>query len=140
MTASQSSFMGGTVCRSTHGVTRCTQRESKVTRTIDGRRLAVGRGRRRQDIAPVELVLFDALDQQADVLTRGRLVDLLAELLDGVHLDARPAVDAHDVTDLQRAGFHPAGRDDAAIADDEDVLDGHPEHQFSLIKKTYQRP
>src|SRR5262249_4512898 len=67
------------------------------------------------------------LEQHADVVADRRLVELLAEAFDGVDLHRRDAVDLYGVADSKHAAFHPAGGDDAAVANDEHVLDGHPE-------------
>ena len=88
-----------------------------------------------EDGAAVDLALVDALEQDADVLADCRLVELLAELLDGVDLNPLAAVDGDGVADAQRAALHSAGRDEATVLDDEDVLDGHPERHPARIAR-----
>src|SRR6185437_12718067 len=117
-TASQSSFMRATYAqpfpRSPVAISANRNSDDEAG-LLDRRKFAC----RSEHRAAVDLALLDASEQHTDVVAGPRLVDRLTEDLDAVDTRIEGAVDLHGVADPQRATFHPAGRDDAAVADHE---------------------
>src|SRR5262245_15208470 len=104
------------------------------------RRLELGvRGvgaRLHHDHAALDVLALHSTKQQADVLTGARLVEDLAEHLDGgagrLHRLLLDADDLHLLVRLEHATLASAGHDRAATGDREDVLDRHQERLVHL--------
>src|SRR4051794_11772199 len=83
---------------------------------------------RSDDGAAMDVVLLEALEQHADVVAGVRLVAMFTKHFDRVDSGTEGSVDPHGVACAKCPAFHPTRRYDAAIADDEHILDGHLEH------------
>src|SRR4030095_6002616 len=85
------------------------------------------------DLAALEVVLFNAAEEDADVVAGDALVQRLLELLDAGddRVLVRPQADDLDgLADLDLAALDTAGADRAAALDAEDVFDRHQERLF----------
>src|SRR5690606_19889513 len=83
-----------------------------------------------QHLAALDIVLFHATQQDADVVARHALVEQLAEHLDAgddLLLGGPEADDLDFVADLDAAALDTAGHDGAAARDREHVFDRHQE-------------
>src|SRR5579864_6003079 len=93
------------------------------------------RTRLREDLTPLDIFLFHAAEEHADVVARDALIEELAEHLDAGHdlLLGRPEADDLDfLADLDLAPVDAAGHDGAAAGDREHVLDRHHERLVDL--------
>src|SRR5258706_527319 len=81
-----------------------------------------------EHLAAFDLFLFDAAEEDADVVAGDAFIERLLELLDAGDrgpLGVAEADDLDRVADLGLAAFDTAGGDGAAALDREDVFDGH---------------
>src|SRR5439155_21194494 len=88
---------------------------------------ALGRG---QYLPALDVVLFHAAEEHADVVARDSLVQRLLELLDAGDDGVARVAEAHDLdafADLALAALDTPGGDRAAALDREDVFDRHQE-------------
>src|SRR5262249_7896591 len=88
------------------------------------------RPRLREDLAALDVVLLDAAQQEADVVSRLPLVEELAEHLDPRDRGLAGVAEADDLdllADLDEPALDAPRRDGAAALDREDVLDRHQE-------------
>ncbi len=82
-----------------------------------------------------DLFLFDAAEEDADVVAGDAFIQRLLELLDagdGRGLGVAEADDLDRVADLRLAALDTAGGDGAAALDREDVFDGHQKRLVDL--------
>ena len=105
-----------------------------------GLELGVRRDRARlaDDLAALQVGLFDAAQEHADVVAGHALVERLLEHLDAGDDRVLVGVEADDldrVADLDLAALDPAGADRAAALDREDVLDRHQERLVDLADR-----
>ena len=96
------------------------------------------RARLADDLAALQVVLFHAAEEDADVVAGLALVERLLEHLDAgdveVLLAPKPTISTASPT-LTRAALDPAGADRAAALDREDVLDRHQERLVDLADR-----